>query len=118
MKIHSELGASDKILHCLARMIQDGEMGTNVKCLYCKYAFSCHEEFKRSGNILFVNIMQKLWELTGVMVCASLGSAHKDVLHGSWIREHPELSHQFTNISFAEQQDRLQNSDILKYGGS
>lgn len=104
----------DKILHCLARTLQDEISGDCVKCLYCKYAFECLEEFK-SGKYLFIDISNILERQTGVKIFLNPKQKPKEILRGSWIKNHPDLLKEFTTKSFEEQQGILKDPRTLRY---
>lgn len=109
----------NKATHCIARMLLDAESGTNVKCLYCKYATECAEEFKNNRSVYFLNVMTEIRQKTGVCL-PSLKDLHsyqdkEKFLKGSWIEDDTELLKEFTKISFDEQLDKLQGPDILNH---
>ena len=109
--------ADEKVLHCLARLFQEQVIPVNAdtKCLYCKYAFECAEEFKQNRKILFFDIIHELERKTSVKIFLNPGTIQSDILHGSWIKENSDLLEKFTSMSFDEQLDSLKNPDILKY---
>lgn len=107
--------ADEKVLHCISRMLQEGITGNTVKCLYCKYAPECRDEFERTRDILFIEILEELRMRTGVEIGLEPGTMHKKILCGSWLENYPKLLEEFTNMSFDEQQDNLQHPDILKH---
>ncbi len=106
---------SDKELHCLSRIIQDEMLKENVKCLYCKYAGECAKEWNESRNVLFIELLEILHTKTGVCLTIQPETKQKEILHGSWLKEHPDLYTKFIHMSLEEQQKELTNSDILKY---
>ena len=107
--------ADDKVLHCISRMLQEGTAGNDTKCLYCKYAPECRNEFETTGNLLFFDILQELERKTAVIITLTPETIQKKILRGSWIEEHTDLLKKFTNMSFDEQQDNLSCPDILGY---
>lgn len=113
MDVQTELKKlPDKILHCLARTIQDGESGSNVKCLYCKYAPECSEECIKSHSILLVELMKGLEECTSVDIFQH-STSQPDFLKGSWAEKYPDVLKMLTSKSFEEQLDSLRDPDIL-----
>jgi hypothetical protein len=91
-------------------------LNENVECLYCKYAFSCSDEFKKAHNVPFFKSLSKIEEITGVKVVSwDSDNLNRDILNGSWIQEYPELLEKFKNMSFEKQMEMLRNPDILKY---
>ena len=86
----------DKILHCLARTLQDEISGDCVKCLYCKYAFECLEEFK-SDKYLFIDILNILERQTGVKIFIDPEKRAKEILRSSWLESYPDLLKKFTD---------------------
>lgn len=109
------IAADDKVLHCISRILQEGIAEGEVKCLYCKYAPECREEFEKNGQVLFVDIVQELERKTSIAIMLNPENKQKELLRGSWIKEYPELLKKFTNMSFDEQLDNLHNPDILTY---
>ena len=107
--------ADDKVLHCISRILQEGTVKNDTKCLYCKYAPECRNEFEATGNLLFFDILQELERKTSVIITLTPETIQKKILRGSWIEEHPDLLKKFTNMSFDEQQDNLRCPDILGY---
>ena len=107
--------ADDKVLHCIARMIQEGMSEDTTKCLYCKHAPECRCEFETTGNVLFIDILRELKEKTSVDITLEPETMQKNILHGSWLEDYPELLRQFTNMSFEEQLDNLRHPDILNH---
>lgn len=105
----------DKILHCIARIIQDEMSGTNVKCLYCKYAVECAKKFKETEKIFFIDILHELESLTSIDIFLHQENLSIDILKGSWAEKYPDVLEELTNRSFDEQQDILRQSDILQY---
>lgn len=107
---------TDRDLHCIARFIQACFLNENVECLYCKYAFSCSDEFKKTHKVPFSERFSKIEEMTGVNVISwNSDNLSRIILNGSWIQEYPELLEKFKNMSFEEQMEMLRNPDILKY---
>lgn len=106
---------SDKILHCLARTFQDNMEGTCVGCLYCKYAFECSEEYKKSDDMLRFAILDKLKACTSVDIFLNPETKSVDILKGSWAEKYSDVLKMLTNKSFDEQQDILKDQDILQY---
>lgn len=109
----------DKILHCLARIIQDEtiEYEDYVKCLYCKYAIECKNEFFNGidRTPLWIKLLRLLHEYTFVTLDLSQETKATDILKGSWIEKYPDVLKTFTNKSFDEQLDILKGPDILQY---
>lgn len=104
----------DKILHCLARTLQDEIIGDCVKCLYCKYAPECRNEII-NGTPLFVRLLRLLYKFTSVKIELNQETKAEDIVKGSWIEKYPDVLKELTNKSFDEQQDILRDSDILRY---
>lgn len=104
----------DKILHCLARTLQDEISCDCVKCLYCKYAPECLEDFK-SKKYLFIDILNILERQTGVVIFLNPKQKPKEILNGSWLESYPDLLKKFTTKSFEEQQGILKDPSILQY---
>lgn len=101
----------DKILHCLARIIQDEYTGEAVKCLYCIYAKECAEEYKTSKQLFFSDVILELQKRTSVKIFLD---KKVELLEGSWIEQNEEMLKKFTNMSFEEQLDSLLNPNILR----
>lgn len=116
MDVNEELKKlPDKMLHCLARIIQDEGTGGNVKCLYCKYAPECRDEFYKGRQALFINLLLELQRCTSVKIELSPKTKAKDILEGSWVEEKHDVLDILTKKSFEEQQDNLTNPGILQY---
>ena len=116
MDVQTELKKlPDKILHCLARSIQEIECESNkaVKCLYCKYAPECGKEFQGLHDMLFVKLIKELEECTSVDIFQH-STKQPDFLKGSWAEKYPDVFKMLTNKSFEEQLDSLRDSDILQ----
>ena len=94
---------TEKDLHCLARLMQSEESVTNVKCLYCRYAIECKEDFMQNKKLPYMPVLIKLEQITGVNIFMSQESIQKEILAGSWIEKNPE------QICF------LRSHDIQKY---
>ena len=109
------IAVDDKVLHCISRIIQEGMSGHTTKCLYCKYAPECRHEFETTGNVLFIDILRELREKTSVDIALEPETMQKNILHGSWLEDYPELLREFTNMSFDEQPDNLRHPDILNH---
>lgn len=109
-------GLSDKILHCLARTIQDEMYGTNVRCMYCKYAIECSVAWQKekSKKLLFMEILRELGLYTGVNIFLQPESATKAILKGSWVEKYPDILKMLMEKSFEEQQDFMRYSDIIQ----
>ncbi len=106
---------TEKDLHCLARLMQSEESVTNVKCLYCRYAIECKEDFMQNKKLPYMPVLIKLEQITGVNIFMSQESIQKEILAGSWIEKNPELLKLFSSKSFAEQICFLRSHDIQKY---
>lgn len=106
---------SDKTLHCLARIIQDESNGTNAKCLYCKYAVECSEEWEKTKKVFFMELLQELETSTSVNILANPKAGTVDFIEGSWMEKYPDVLEMLTSKSFEEQQDILMDPDILQY---
>lgn len=107
---------TEKDLHCMARALQSENLGNDIKCLYCKYAFQCCEEFDATKKAPFLGMWDRLGKITGVKIrLCDPEDSPGDLLAGSWIESCPELSEQFTGLSFEEQLDILHSPDILQY---
>ena len=116
MEVEKEIRKlSDKVLHCLARIIQDELSGECVKCLYCKYALECTMEFKKSRYILFMKLLHELEICTSVSIFLIPKTKTVAILKGSWAEKYPDVLNQLTSKSFEEQQDILKHLDILPY---
>ena len=107
---------TEKEMHCIARLIQSGAVEDDVKCLYCRYAFECSEEYLQDKKLLFTSLIKKIEQGTGVNIFVDSETVHKEILAGSWIESRPELLERFTSMTFEEQLDSLKNPDILYYG--
>ncbi len=106
---------TEKELHCLARIIQSEESAYDAKCLYCKYAFKCKEEFSQSKKAPFMPALKKIEQITGVNIFMSPETRQKEMLSGSWIENYPDLLERFMGMSSEEQLGLLRSPDILKY---
>lgn len=106
---------TEKDLHCLARIIQSEESAYDAKCLYCKYALDCKEEFMQNKKAPYMSALKKLGQITGVNVLMNQENIQKEILAGSWIENHPDLLERFMDMSFTEQLWILRSHDILKY---
>lgn len=110
------LPVDDKVLHCLARIIQDGITDEGgVKCLYCKYAHECRERFISTRKILFMEIIDELEKRTSVSIYLSQEYKQRELLRGSWLEKYPDLLEKFKGMTFEEQKHALENEDVLKY---
>lgn len=101
-------GISDKVLHCLARVFQDMERGTCDKCLYCKYAMECRDEFLKDRYILCTDLVKELSFRTDVVTDPyDDKKLNEELLKGSWIEEYPELLETFRTMPYERQQEML-----------
>ena len=101
-------GISDKTLHCLARMFQDMGRGACDRCLYCKYAMECSEEFLKDRYLLSSELEHELSLKTGVVIDPyDDKKLNEELLKGSWMEEYPELLETFRTMSYERQQEKL-----------
>lgn len=110
-----QIELTEKDLHCLARIIQSEESMHSVKCLYCRYAIECKEDFTQNKKLPYMPVLKKLEQITGVNIFMSQKTIQKEILAGSWIEKNPELLKLFSGMTFAEQICLLKSRDILKY---
>ena len=108
------LPVDDKVLHCLARIIQDGTTDEgSVKCLYCKYAHECRDRAISTGKVLFMEIIDELEKRTSVRIYFK----QEEPLRGSWIEKYPDLLERFKGMTFEEQKNALCTEDFSRYSG-
>jgi len=105
-------GISDKTLHCLARILQDMERGTCDKCLYCKYAVECSDEFLKDRYILFADLVEEISFRTGVVTAPRDGKLSEELLKGSWVEGHPKLLEAFRAMPYERQTEMLTDLEI------
>lgn len=86
-----QIELTEKDLHCLARLMQSEESITNVKCLYCRYAIECKEDFMQNKKLQHMTVLKKLEQITGVNIFMNQKTIQKEILAGSWIEKNPEL---------------------------
>ncbi len=109
------MGLTEKDLHCLARIIQSEESAYDAKCLYCKYAFECKEEFMQNKKAPYMPVIKKIEKITGVNIFMSQETVQREILAGSWLENYPDILERFTGMSFQEQLELLGSPDTLKY---
>ena len=108
------LPVDDKVLHCLARIIQDGTTDEeSVKCLYCKYAHECRDHAISTGKVLFMERTDEIDNRTSV----SISIKQEAPLRGSWLEKYPDLLERFKGMTFEEQKNALRTEDFSKYSG-
>lgn len=101
---------TDKELHCIARLIQNSFQAPEQEkieetyrplygCMYCKYAVT---ECNKPEKVIFMKILRKLRELTGVNVSThsteELEHLASSYLPESHYLEHPEDLHYLERI--------------------